>query len=76
MKGKRVCPNCYAPVEEHEANGCVLAALMQLVRDRGNLDDEALLNLHANANADAFWDDLGPIIDGLEDGHYTTKEEE
>lgn len=65
------CPNCYETVQDHPQNGCVLAALIQVVRERGSRTDAELLALHADANVDAMWDDIGPIIDRLEDGAYT-----
>lgn len=62
------CPNCTSPVAGHPKNGCVLAALIQVVRDRGNTPERKLLGLHAAVDADNFWEAIGPIVDRLEDG--------
>jgi len=65
------CPNCSSLVLNHPQNGCVLTAFIELLRDRENKSEQELLELHANANVDALWADLGPILDALEDGKYS-----
>lgn len=70
MPKRLTCPNCAGPVVGHEENGCVLAALIGVVRDRGNHTELKIRQLHANANIDALWDQLGPIIDQLEEGAF------
>lgn len=64
------CPNCMSPIGSHPENGCVLAAMIQVVRERGTRSEEEVLALHASANVSALWDELGPIIDKLEDGEF------
>lgn len=69
---KATCPNCTQPVVDHPENGCVLAALIGVVRERGNKNEAELIELHADANVDALWDVLGPVIDGLEEGEFSS----
>jgi hypothetical protein len=64
------CPNCNHPVEDHPANGCVLAAFIRVLEDRG-VDKAKLEKLHAECWVDNLWDDVGPILDRLEEGHYS-----
>ena len=74
----RKCPNCMSSVIGHPRNGCVLQALIELLRDREVWNDETSKEQpdewyyakHANANVDKMWDDMGPIIDSLENGGY------
>lgn len=65
------CPNCGQPAEGHPKSGCVLGSLIGVLRNRGNLDEEELLNIHRKADTGVLWSDLGPILDRLEDGFYT-----
>lgn len=65
------CPNCSRPVKDHPENGCVLAALVQVVRERGNLDAAQLDSLHANIDTNALWEALGAIVDLLEEGAFS-----
>ncbi len=70
------CPNCGAStVKDHIANHCVLATLIQVVRDRENLEEADILKLHANCNTDALWELLGPILDKLESGEFSARED-
>lgn len=69
MSRRRKCPNCGKPVAGHPENGCLLAALIGVIQDRGVTRRRAL-TLHANADVDALWSDLGPVIDRLQDGKY------
>lgn len=64
------CPCCGEPVEDHPDNGCVLNTLLGVLRDRGSLEEADILDLHAKCDVDALWQDLGRIIDRLEDGRY------
>ena len=66
----RACPNCSCDVEKHPDNGCVLNALIGVVRDRGNVSDLALQDLHAQCSVDSLWGRLGPIVDDLEEGWF------
>lgn len=70
------CPNCFEPVKQHPENGCVLAALIGVIRDRGEVEEGDLIELHAECNVDALWDRLGQIIDDLQEGHFTDEDEE
>lgn len=66
------CPNCLSsPVANRPENGCILAALIQVARERGDMSEAALRKLHANANVDALWNDVGAIVDKLETGDYS-----
>lgn len=74
-KSARPCPNCCdSSVEDHLDNGCVLNALIVVLRDREAMSEKKLRNLHANCDADAFWEDVGHIIDDLEYGNYSTED--
>lgn len=66
------CPNCTSPVIDHPENGCVLAALVQVLRERSEHTDDQLHTIHAEVNADIFWKDIGAIVDRLGDGEYKT----
>jgi hypothetical protein len=70
------CPNCTHPIEGHPQNSCVLAALIDCLRDRGDLSEEELAQRHADCDMDPFWDDMGPVLDRLEDDGYTISDEE
>lgn len=65
------CPNCSEFILGHPKNGCILAALIDVVRDRQNKSESKLFVLHRDINEDALWNSLGPIIDALENGEYT-----
>ena len=64
------CPNCSVPVKTHTHNGCVLHELMCVISDRGNLTKKEVRAIHAYVDADALWNDLGAIVDRLEEGGY------
>lgn len=70
MSKAKQCPNCTKPVG-HEEDGCVLASLFAIVRDRGNTPKRKIKTLWANADVDALWSTLGPIVDDLEEGAYS-----
>jgi hypothetical protein len=65
------CPNCGESVENHPKNSCVLAALIELLEDRGNLSKDRLLTLHRDTDVNALWTVLGPVADRLEAGIYS-----
>lgn len=65
------CPNCGGNVRNHPKNDCLLAVLIQVIRERKSLSEKKLLAIHSTVDVDAFWDDLGPIIDNLETGFYS-----
>jgi len=66
------CPNCIEPIEGHPENGCVVAALIGVLRDREDHTEEQLLQLHRDIDVDALWDVLGPVIDTLGDGGFNS----
>ena len=70
-KDTRKCPNCIESVEGHIDNGCVLAALIDVIRDREEIKEKELLELHAECNVDSLWNDIGPIVDALQEGKYS-----
>jgi hypothetical protein len=67
---KLICPNCMRPVARSN-DGCLLHDLIQVARERGNVTERKLRQLHAKADADALWERLGPIVDDLEDGNLS-----
>lgn len=71
MTGKLKCPNCGGNVANHPEDGCVLAALIQVIRERQSKSEPRLRKLHAKVDVDALWEDLGRVIDKLEDGAYS-----
>lgn len=74
-KSARPCPNCCtSTVENHPQDGCVLNNLVQVLREREVMSEKKLRQLHANVDADAFWNDVGRIVDDLEEGRYSTEE--
>lgn len=64
------CPNCGAAVVDHPQNGCALAALIGVVRERGDTPEDEIRKLHAGCDSDALWNDLGRVVDALQDGRY------
>lgn len=67
----RACPNCSEFVVGHKQNGCVLAALINVIRDREGSTEGEIHTLHADCDPDGLWTDLGPIIDRLGAGEYS-----
>ncbi len=69
-KPVHTCPNCGFEgtdllTPRHVDSGCVLAGLVGVVRDRGEVEiDQAKV---AAIDSDALWNQLGPITDDLED---------
>lgn len=70
MAKKLRCPNCDRHVANHPEDGCVLAALIQVIRDRGEMSERRLRTLHASTDADALWNRLGRVVDDLEEGVF------
>jgi hypothetical protein len=64
------CPNCGEPVAGHPDTSCTLYGLMQIVRERGNLPEAKVQKIHREVDVDALWEELGPVIDRLEDGAF------
>ena len=71
MSTEQECPNCGEPKWPHPDSGCVLAALITVIDERGGTSQKRLKHLLYNANIDALWDRLGPVIDDLERGLYS-----
>jgi hypothetical protein len=67
------CPNCGADIgaDKTHGDGCVLGALLEVVRDRGNLRERTVATRGRRCDVDALWDDLGTVVDKLEDGGYS-----
>lgn len=63
------CPNCGSAVDA-ASPGCVLHDLIQVVRERGELSEQRLREIHASVDADLLWQSLGVICDNLEGGVY------
>ena len=70
MARKPKCPNCGGNVANHPENGCVLAALIQVIRERDAMSERTLRRLHADTDIDAFWSRLGVVVDQLEEGVF------
>lgn len=73
------CPNCSKPITNHKANGCMLATLVYVLCDRIGevggpndtpLTEEDVLRAWVTADPDLMWDDIGPILNNLQDGVY------
>lgn len=72
--GAALCPGCgQHPVNAHPQTGCVLAALVQVLRDRGEHTEEGLLAIHADCDEDHLWNELGDIVDRLGNGEFSAE---
>jgi hypothetical protein len=66
------CPNCTKNKKgPHRADVCMLAAVATVAQDRGNKSARSISQLLARADADAFWNDIGKIVDRFEAGEYS-----
>jgi hypothetical protein len=64
------CPNCLGRHVDM-ADVCMLsAAFGVIVHSRQDLTLDQARERIAKVSADAFWDDVGPILDRLTDGYY------
>jgi hypothetical protein len=70
MSARIKCPNCQSNVANHPENGCVLAALIQVIREREVIPERRLRTIHGATDVDRLWGDLGQVIDRLEEGGY------
>lgn len=68
----RRCPNCGEPIARHSTNSCVLNAFIGVLRDRGDIEEHRLRELHADCNVDVLWGDVGDVVDKLGSGDYQT----
>ena len=66
----KYCPNCDDDLANDPGNTCVLAALIDVLRDRDEHTEEQLQALHAACDVDRLWDRLGPVIDDLGEGEF------
>ncbi len=66
------CPNCAGDIDKHLESGCVLGALISVIKDRGEHTEEQLKALTHDCDVDRLWEDLGPIIDSLASGAYSS----
>lgn len=73
-KARNVCPNCGQPIDGHPDDGCMLNALIIVLRDRGELEPDVINRLHANCDPDLLWNRIGPIVDDLGVGAFNHEE--
>lgn len=64
------CPNCGGSVIDHPEDGCVLAALMTVLRDRGTHDQAALQRIHAQCDVESLWRSVDALVDQLAEGRF------
>ena len=67
----RACPNCSCDVEKHPDNGCVLNALIGIVRARQTHSEELLQDLMAHCDHVVLWDFISPLADQLAAGRFS-----
>lgn len=66
------CPNCGEPVSK-PSEGCVLHALVEVIRGRGTFSERKLRTLHATIDVDFVWSNhIGPLVDRIESGDFCT----
>lgn len=63
------CCNCMEP-SPHPDNGCVLHALLTVLRDRETHSESQLEIIYIKCDVDRLWDQLGGIIDDLGNERY------
>lgn len=59
------CPNCTREDMVAPQDACVLEALATVLVDRGH-DPQKVAKMLSKIDTDELWNDVGPIIDGLE----------
>lgn len=71
-----LCSNCSGHHKSLDGRApCFLALFFRhLVREREELTHTKAMDRIAQINADAFWDDVGVILDRLAEGYYDSKE--
>jgi hypothetical protein len=75
MANKTLCANCVRNHDEVD-DICVLSVLVGVsLQSRQSITDEQAIDIIKNTNADMLWDDIGPIIDRLEEGYYRNVDE-
>jgi hypothetical protein len=71
MGKAKKCPGCgQHNVNNHPEDGCVVASLIRVIRDRGDLNDSVVNRIHAALDVDAVWDVIGELIDDIQAGRY------
>ncbi len=53
MANKLKCPLCGGNVARHREDGCILAALIEVIRERDAISEQRLRKIHAHADVDA-----------------------
>ena len=71
LHGIKRCPNCDELVNGHPDSDCILRVFANIIRDRGNKTEAEIQRLHADCNADALWDRIGPLLNVFEDGYFS-----
>jgi hypothetical protein len=61
------CPNCFRQHRKLK-EVCMTRAFAAMLLD--DLDEKQAAELMYDLDVNTFWDDVGPIIDRLRDGHY------
>lgn len=61
------CPNCGRQLEERVRGACILEALGELLQERTGEGDEEIVEFVKTYDVDFLWEQLGPVIDQLED---------
>lgn len=65
------CGNCLSPIENHPENESVVAALFQVLHDRGEMETSEIHRLHALCDVDRLWYELGPLVNRLANGEFS-----
>lgn len=65
------CPNCGKSIVNHPEDGCLLAALMTVLRDRGSHGEAALRRIHAQCDVELLWRSLDRVVDQLGEGAFS-----
>lgn len=70
------CNNC-GRTHEIFLDVCIADAFLGVsLHSRGSLTEKQAAIILAGMDAAAFWDDVGPIIDRLEEGYYNIDKED
>lgn len=69
-----VCPNCGSLVSDHPENGCLLATLMSVLRERGTHEPGQIERIHARCDVDRMWQEVGELVDRLGEGAFELNE--
>jgi hypothetical protein len=69
------CNNCGKP-HHSLPDVCFLSAFLGMLVHERECNLEWALGALATTNVDMFWDDIAPILDRLEEGHYEIDDSE